>query len=127
SSLLAPVPFLGAYRASKAAVSAIGESLQAEVAQFGIRVLAIMPGPIETDMLLTSDKPAAAIEHERYRAQAERLWESRQGIRSMYTPTAEAARRIAAAILDDTAPLRAGCDDLSEGMLAGWRKAASDE
>jgi NAD(P)-dependent dehydrogenase (short-subunit alcohol dehydrogenase family) len=127
SSLLAPVPFLGAYRASKAAVSAIGESLQAEVAQFGIRVLEIMPGPIETDMLLTSDKPAAAIEHERYRAQAEQMWESRQRIRGMYTPAAEAARRIADAILDDDAPLRAGCDDLSEGMLTGWRNAASDE
>jgi|tagenome__1003787_1003787.scaffolds.fasta_scaffold20983132_2 NAD(P)-dependent dehydrogenase (short-subunit alcohol dehydrogenase family) len=127
SSLLAPVPFLGAYRASKAAVSAIGESLAAEVAQFGIRVLEIMPGPIETDMLLTSDKPAAAIEHEQYRAQAEHLWEGRQGIRAMYTSAAEAARRIADAILDDDAPLRAGCDDLSEGMLTGWRHAASDE
>jgi NAD(P)-dependent dehydrogenase (short-subunit alcohol dehydrogenase family) len=127
SSLLAPVPFLGAYRASKAAVSAIGESLAAEVAQFGIRVLEIMPGPIETDMLLTSDKPAAAIEHERYREQAEHLWEGRQGIRAMYTPPAEAARRIADAILDDDAPLRAGCDDLSEGMLTGWRRAESDE
>ena len=127
SSLLAPVPFLGAYRSSKAAVSAIGESLQAEVAQFGIRVLEILPGPIETDMLATSDKPAAAIEHERYRAQAEQLWEGRQGIRSMYTPAAEAARRIADAILDDDAPLRVGCDDLSEGMLTGWRRAESDE
>jgi NAD(P)-dependent dehydrogenase (short-subunit alcohol dehydrogenase family) len=90
-------------------------------------VLEILPGPIETDMLLASDKPAAAIEHERYRAQAEKLWEGRQNIRAMYTPTAEAARRIADAILDDNAPLRAGCDDLSDGMLAGWRKAASDE
>ena len=45
SSTLAPVPFLGAYRASKAAVSAIGESLRAEVAPFGIRVVEIMPGP----------------------------------------------------------------------------------
>ena len=85
-------------------MSAIGESLQAEVAKFGIRVLEILPGPIETDMLLASDKPAAAIEHERYRAQAEKLWEGRQNIRAMYTPTAEAARRIADAILDDGAP-----------------------
>ena len=91
-----------------------------------IRVNSVHPGPIETDMLLASDKPAAAIEHERYRAQAEQLWESRQGIRAMYTPAAEAARRIADAILDDDAPLRAGCDDLSEGMLTGWR-AGSDE
>jgi len=127
SSVLAPVPFLGAYRSSKAAVSAIGESLMAEVAKWGIRVLEVMPGPIETDMLLTSDKPAAAIEHERYAAQAERLWESRQHIRAMYTPAAEAARRIADAILDDDAPLRVGCDDLSEGMLEGWRRAGSDE
>jgi len=127
SSVLAPVPFLGAYRSSKAAVSAIGESLMAEVAKWGIRVLEILPGPIETDMLLASDKPAAAIEHQRYAAQAERLWESRKNVRAMYTPAAEAARRIADAILDDDAPLRVGCDDLSEGMLQGWRKAGSDE
>lgn len=127
SSILAPVPFLGAYRSSKAAVSAIGESLQAEVAKFGIRVLEILPGPIETDMLVASDKPAAAVEHDRYREQAEHLWESRKGIRAMYTPTAEAARRIADAILDDDAPLRVGCDDLSEGMLTAWRNSPSDE
>jgi NAD(P)-dependent dehydrogenase (short-subunit alcohol dehydrogenase family) len=127
SSLLAPVPFLGAYRSSKAAVSAIGESLMAEVAKWAIRVLEILPGPIETDMLLASDRPAAAIEHEQYAAQAERLWESRQSVRAMYTAPAEAARRIADAILDDDAPLRVGCDDLSEGMIKGWRNAGSDE
>ncbi len=120
SSTLAPVPFLGAYRSSKAAVTAIGESLAAEVAQFGIRVVEVMPGPIETDMLAGSDRPAAAIEHESYRALAEKMWEGRQGIRDSYTPAAEAARRIADAILDDDGPLRYGCDDLSEGMLAGW-------
>jgi NAD(P)-dependent dehydrogenase (short-subunit alcohol dehydrogenase family) len=127
SSILAPVPFLGAYRASKAAVSAIGESLQAEVAQFGIRVVEIMPGPIITDMLEASDRPAPAIEHELYREQAEKMWESRQQIRGMYTPAAEAARRIVDAILDDDGPLRYGCDDMSEGMLSGWRSVASDD
>jgi NAD(P)-dependent dehydrogenase (short-subunit alcohol dehydrogenase family) len=127
SSILAPVPFLGAYRASKAAVSAIGESLQAEVAQFGIRVVEIMPGPIITDMLEASDRPAPAIEHELYRAQAEKMWESRQTIRGMYTPADEAARRIVDAILDDDGPLRYGCDDMSEGMLSGWRSVASDD
>ena len=120
SSVLAPVPFLGAYRASKAAVGAIGESLQAEVAQFGIRVVEVMPGPIETDMLATSDRPAAAIAHERYRALAEKMWAGRQAIRSQYTPADEAARRVVDAICDDDGPLRYGCDDLSEGMLAGW-------
>ena len=45
----------------------------------------------------------------------------------MYTPAAEAARRIADAIIDDDATLRVGSDDLSEGMLEGWRNAGSDE
>jgi len=127
SSILAPVPYLGAYRASKAAVSALGESLQAEVAQFGIRVVEILPGPIVTDMLEASDRPAGAIDYEHYRAQAEKMWESRQAIRDMYTPASEAARRIVDAILDDDGPLRYGCDDMSEGMLQGWRSVASDD
>jgi NAD(P)-dependent dehydrogenase (short-subunit alcohol dehydrogenase family) len=120
SSTLAPVPFLGAYRASKAAVTALGESLAAEVAQFGIRVIEIMPGPIETDMLATSDRPATAIEHDEYRALAEKMWEGRQAVRASYTPAAEAARRIVGAICADDAQLRYGCDDLSEMMLTGW-------
>ena len=120
SSTLAPVPFLGAYRASKAAVTALGESLAAEVAQFGIRVIEIMPGPIETDMLATSDRPAAAIEHDEYRALAEKMWEGRQAVRASYTPAAVAARRIVDAICADDGPLRYGCDDLSDLMLTGW-------
>jgi NAD(P)-dependent dehydrogenase (short-subunit alcohol dehydrogenase family) len=120
SSTLAPVPFLGTYRASKAAVTALGESLAAEVAQFGIRVIEIMPGPIETDMLTASDRPPVAAEHAEYRELANRLWEGRQGIRDQYTPAGEAARRIVDAIFDDDGPLRYGCDDLSEGMLTGW-------
>jgi NAD(P)-dependent dehydrogenase (short-subunit alcohol dehydrogenase family) len=127
SSLLAPVPFLGAYRASKAAISAFGESLMAEVGQFGIRVVEIMPGPIETDMLERSDRPAAAVEHEQYREMAQRMWETRKNIRDQYTPARDAARAIVNAILDDDGPLRYGCDPLSDGMLAGWRSVAGDE
>src|SRR5207253_10370040 len=72
SSLFAPVPFYAPYRASKAAVSALGESLRAEVAPFGIRVVEIMPGPIATDMFEHSKQPPAAIEHEAYRPTAAR-------------------------------------------------------
>jgi NAD(P)-dependent dehydrogenase (short-subunit alcohol dehydrogenase family) len=123
SSELAPVPFMAAYRSSKAAVTAIGESLAAEVAQFGIRVVEIMPGPIETDMLATSDRPSAASKHAEYRALADKMWEGRQAVRASYTPAPEAARRIVDAILDDDGPLRYGCDDLSEGMLTAWNAA----
>jgi NAD(P)-dependent dehydrogenase (short-subunit alcohol dehydrogenase family) len=127
SSELAPVPFLGAYRASKMAVTAIGESLAAEVAQFGVRVIEVMPGPIETDMLLASDRPAAAIEHAEYQDLAERAWEGRQAVRTAYTPASEAARRIVDAITDDTKQFRYGCDDLSTGMLDAWRTTDNEQ
>jgi len=126
SSTLAPVPFMAAYRATKAAVTAIGESLASEVAQFGIRVVEIMPGPIETDMLAGSDHPSPAVEHAPYRSLAEKMWEGRQGVRSSYTPAPEAARRIVDSICADEGPLRYGCDPLSEGMLQGWNTSDND-
>ncbi|MFA5883978.1 MAG: SDR family NAD(P)-dependent oxidoreductase [Acidimicrobiia bacterium] len=128
SSIFAPVPFYAPYRASKAAVSVLGESLRVELAPFGIRVLEIMPGPIETDMLATSDRPAEAIDYPDYAAMAQRMYDGRVGnIAGMVTPAADAARLIADAILDDAAPLRVGCDPLSIGMLDAWRQASDEE
>ena len=106
SSILAPVPFYAPYRSSKAAVSAIGESLRAELAPLGIRVLEIMPGPIDTDMLAGSDRAPEAIDFDGYREVAERYYEGRQSIEGQITSTADAANAIADAILDDDAPLR---------------------
>lgn len=39
-----PLPLVGVYRAAKAAVNALSESLAAEVAPFGIRVHLVLPG-----------------------------------------------------------------------------------
>jgi len=126
SSILAPVPFYAPYRASKAAVSAIGESLRAELAPFGIRVLEIMPGPIATDMLEGSDRPPEAVERPEYQVMAQRYYDGRRGIDAMITPVDDAARAIADAILDDDAPLRVGCDPMAVGMIDAWRDQ-SDE
>jgi len=126
SSILAPVPFYGPYRSSKAAVSAIGETLRAELAPFGIRVLEIMPGPIQTDMLIGSAEPPAAMERAEYRPMAERAYAGRQNVDVMVTPVDDAARAIVDAILDDDAPLRVGCDPLSVGMLDAWRQQADE-
>jgi NAD(P)-dependent dehydrogenase (short-subunit alcohol dehydrogenase family) len=126
SSILAPVPFFAPYRSSKAAVSAIGESLRAELAPFGIRVLEIMPGPIETDMLAGSARPPEAIDDPDYAPMAERYAAGRAVAGDQSTPADEAARAIVDAILDDDAPLRVACDPLAVGLLEGWR-GASDE
>lgn len=117
-SILQEVPFYAAYRASKAAATALGESLRAEVAPFGIRVLEVMPGPIETEMLSASDRLPEAASYEGYRDLAEELWRGRRGVADLTATPEAAAARIADAILDDDAPARVACDPLSESMLA---------
>ncbi len=127
ASLLFPMPFFAAYRASKAAVSAIGESLRAELAPFGIRLLEILPGPIDTDMLAASDRLPEAAAFAPYREAAERAHAGRRSVESQVTPPAEAARAIADLILDDSAPLRGACDPIGRGLLAGWRQQSDEE
>ena len=127
SSLFAPGPFFAPYRSSKAAISAIGESLRAELAPFGVRVLEILPGPIDTDMLAGSAKAPEAIDDPDYRAMAERYFEGRRAIEGQVTSSADAATAIVDAILDDDAPLRVGCDPMAIAMLDAWRTTPDED
>lgn len=127
SSLLSPVPFYSVYRASKAAVAAWGESLVAEVGQLGIRVLEVLPGPIDTDMLAGSAREPEACAWTEYREAAARLHAGRMSLGDLVTPADVAAVRIADAILDDGAPLRVACDPLGEAMLAATDPAAAEQ
>jgi NAD(P)-dependent dehydrogenase (short-subunit alcohol dehydrogenase family) len=117
------MPFFAAYRASKAAASALGESLRAELAPFGIRILEILPGAIDTDMLHRSDRASEAAAFPEYRAMAERVDQARRGAASRLTPVASVATAIADAILDDAAPLRVAPDPMGAGLLDAWRKS----
>ncbi|HEY2430443.1 MAG TPA: SDR family NAD(P)-dependent oxidoreductase [Acidimicrobiales bacterium] len=121
SSLLVGVPFYGVYRASKAAVEAMGESLRAEVAPFGIRVVEIMPGPVESDMLAGSDRLPEAAKFPGYEEMAEAMRQGRAAVGDMTTPAPVAAAAIRDAILSDDGPLRWGCDPLGTQLIAAWR------
>jgi NAD(P)-dependent dehydrogenase (short-subunit alcohol dehydrogenase family) len=118
ASLLFPMPFYAAYRASKAAVQAFGESLAAELRPFGIRVLEVLPGPIETDLLAGSDREPEAAAHAGYEALARWAHAGRRAMSGRTTSAREAARRIVDAVLDDGAPLRVACDDVGAALLA---------
>jgi NAD(P)-dependent dehydrogenase (short-subunit alcohol dehydrogenase family) len=128
SSILAPVPFYATYRSSKAAVSAICETLRAELAPQGIRVVEIMPGPIDTDMLRHSQASRIAPADDVYRRLAEHMNSNKSAtVAGMVTPVEEAARMIADAILDDDGPMRYGCDPMSTGLLDAWRTSTDEE
>jgi len=121
ASLLVPMPLFAAYRASKAAVAALGESLCVEVAPFGIRVLEIVPGAIATDMLARADRASEAGAFAVYRALAERIDRARRAAAGAATDVARAAAAIADAILDDAAPLRVAPDPMGAALLDAWR------
>ena len=119
------MPFYAAYRASKAAVSAISETLRAELAPQGIRVVEIMPGPDRhrhAPPLAGDDGslPRAS----RYRAVADHMNASKSDAwRRWSSPAGDAAGLIVDAILDDDGPMRYGCDPMSQGMIDAWRRA----
>lgn len=50
-------PFMGPYSASKFAVEALSDSMRVELARFGVKVVLIEPGPIETDFGHAADRP----------------------------------------------------------------------
>jgi NAD(P)-dependent dehydrogenase (short-subunit alcohol dehydrogenase family) len=124
SSILAAVPFYSAYRASKAASSAFGDSLRVEVAPFGIRVVEILPGPVDTDMFRLSTGEQVAARYPEYRALADIAGELRREYADpRVVEPAEAATAIVDAILDSSGPMRYGCDPVSRELMDLWRQS----
>ena len=56
---LAPMPLIPAYSISKAAAFSLTQSLRALLAGRGVRVHAVLPGPVDTDMTRDADIPKA--------------------------------------------------------------------
>lgn len=127
AGLLVPMPFFSVYRASKAAVTALTESLRAEVAPFGIRVVEVLPGPVGTDMLAASAELPEAAEHEAYRPLAELVAQLRAGTIESATPVEVAARLIVDRALDPDGPVRVGCDPLGDALLAAFETTPEPE
>jgi NAD(P)-dependent dehydrogenase (short-subunit alcohol dehydrogenase family) len=118
ASVAVPMPFFSVYRATKAAVQAMNESLRPEVAPFGIHVVEVWPGPVETDMLAGSAPEPEAARWPAYAPLAAHVATLR--VDEASTPVAEAARRIVDAVEADPPPHRVACDETGDALLAGW-------
>jgi len=127
SSILMPVPFYAAYRASKAAASALCDSMRTELAPHGVRVVEILPGPVQTDMFTDSQREPEATAFPEYHSMAERGAELRRANADpMVEPVERAASAIVDALVAEEGPMRYSCDPLGCGLLDLWR-ASDDE
>lgn len=122
SSLVVSAPFYAVYRASKAAVQALGESLRAEVGAFGIRVVEIMPGPVATDMLANSARIPEAASVDGYEDLAAAWHQGRLSVEDQVTPVEVAARAVVDAVVSDDTTLRWACDELGGQLIAAWQR-----
>ncbi|MFJ5299581.1 SDR family oxidoreductase [Pseudomonas sp. NPDC088368] len=105
-------PFGGAYCASKAAVSALSDALRMELAPFGIRVMEVQPGAIDTQFAKNASHEAEQVIHE-----SSPWWPLREGIRARAnasqthpTPASTFARDVLEAVSKPNPPrlLRSG-------------------
>jgi NAD(P)-dependent dehydrogenase (short-subunit alcohol dehydrogenase family) len=129
SSLFFPMPFLGPYRATKAALAAFSETLRAEMTPFGVRVVEIFPGPVESSLSAGGilHKTATAANFPPYAGMAQRQRANQIAANLPVLTAAEAAKRIVDQILDPDAPMRSGTCDASKEGLELWRAGHGGE
>lgn len=127
-ALLGTSPFQGPYKASKAAVSSLCETLRVELAPFGIRVVEVMPGPTASPMNVDSllHRIADAAETEPYRPMAE----AQRAMMDAVPPALsieDAGEVVVDAIFDDGGPMRYATEPVSLAMLDAWRSTSDEE
>ena len=113
SVTLKPLPLVGVYRAAKAAVNALTESLVEEVRPFGVRVHIVLPGSsAETNFRATARTRLHGMEDEIYGAFMQRTIARMQASTGLGTRPKDVAEAVWRAATDPATPLRmpAGAD-----------------
>ena len=123
----AATPGLGLYNASKFALEGFSEALAQEVAEFGIRVTIVQPGPFRTDWagpsLLT---PARRIAD--YAGTAHRTIETLNGYSGRQPGDPDkAAQAMIAVVESERPPLRLPLGDLALSRIRGKLKTTAAE
>lgn len=123
-----PMPFYATYRASKAALAVLAESLRIELAPFGIQVLDIPIGGVDTDMLRSgiTHHPPEAVEFPPYRPMAERQVAAARAWQGHVAPAEAVARDVVDEILKAGGPLRRPCDPNARAAVSTGITAAEE-
>lgn len=117
-------PFSGAYCATKAAVHALSDALRMELAPFGIRVVTIQPGGIQSRFGATASAGVVrrAVAQSLYAPVADAIAERANASQQDATPAADFARQMVNAVLyENPAPVvRIGHGSFLLPFLRRW-------
>jgi NAD(P)-dependent dehydrogenase (short-subunit alcohol dehydrogenase family) len=119
SVTLKPLPLVGVYRASKAAVNALTESLAAEVTQFGVRVHLVLPGRApQTRFGENAFVHLRGLDNSDYAPLMQRFMTSVRESSGPITHSLDVAKAIWRAATDPSAPLRIAAGADAEAWMA---------
>ena len=114
-----PLPLIGVYRASKAAVNAFTESLAAEVTPFGVRVHLVLPGRSpETRFGENAFPHLRGLDNPDYAPTIERILASIRDSSGPITHSSDVAEAIWRVANDPSAPLRVAAGADAEAWMA---------
>jgi NAD(P)-dependent dehydrogenase (short-subunit alcohol dehydrogenase family) len=115
-----PLPFYAAYRASKAALAAVTETLQVELQPFNIRVIDVPIGGVDTDMLRSgiAHHPPDAIEIDDYAPLATNLHRLTSDARDAALGPDVVGESVVDQILLDEGPFTRICDPNAAAMVS---------
>lgn len=107
SATLKPLPLIGVYRASKAAVNALTESLAIEVAPFGVRVHIVLPGrSLETSFGNNALPHLRGLDNADYKPMIEGMIAGFRDVSGPVTHSVDVAEAVWRTATDPNAPLR---------------------
>ena len=119
STTLRPLPLVGLYRASKAAVNAFTESLALEVKPFGVRVHLVLPGRApETQFGQNAFPHLRGLENADYAPMIERIVSSMRDSSGPVTRSSDVSEAIWKIVNDPSAPLRMAAGADAEAWMA---------
>lgn len=117
SATLKPLPLISVYRASKAAVNALTESLAVEMKPFGVRVHIVLPGRSPTTSFSDNAMPhLRGLDNPDYKPLIEGMIASFREDTGPVTHAADVAEAVWQVASDPSVPLRTRC--------SGWLKPA---
>lgn len=122
STTLKPLPLVGIYRASKAAVNALTESLAIEVEPFGIRVHLVLPGRSpETQFAANAFSHLNGQHDSAYAPMIQKVMASFKDTSSLVTHASDVAEAVWQAATDPVSPLYIAAGKDAEEWLAETR------